>query len=107
MEDGFQKTHALYLGGSSHHTFLFCFVGRYAWDQPVRFALSPEEAGSLIAKLPRLESVELARRTPMGPMQKVFRAVPRPDGSVQFVVDYELEGEGGQEPPSEKEAVRQ
>jgi hypothetical protein len=39
-------------------------------------------------------------------MQKVFRAFPRPDGSVQLVMDYELNGLGGQEPPTEKEAVR-
>jgi hypothetical protein len=72
----------------------------------VRFALSAEEAGFLIAKLPTMEPAEFVRKTAMGPNQKVFRAFPRPDGSVQLVVDYELNGQGGQEPPSEKEAVR-
>jgi len=84
---------------------------------PVRFALSAEEAGLLIAKLPVLETVEFARQTrtgdgqnstnpvAMGSLQKVFRAYPRPDGSVQMIVDYEVDGEGGKDPPTEKEAV--
>ena len=90
-------------------------AGRYTWDQPIRFALSAEEAGYLIAKLPTMETVEFARKTrteddhagrvSMGSMQKVFRAFPHGDGSVQLVIDYELDGEPGQEPPSSKEAV--
>ena len=42
-----------------------------------------------------------------GALQKVFRASASPDGSVHMVVDYELDGQPGQQPPSDKEAVRQ
>ena len=37
--------------------------------------------------------------------EKVFRAIPKQDGSVLFAVDYETNGMGGQEPPTAKEAV--
>jgi hypothetical protein len=91
-------------------------LGKYAWDQAVRLALTPEEAGMVLAKVPTLEPIELARRTRTdgqygtdaevgGILQKVFRAQGQPDGSVQFVIDYEMDGKGGQNPPSDKEAV--
>jgi hypothetical protein len=81
----------------------------------VRLALTSEEAGMVLAKVPTLEPIELARRTRTdgqytdvdvgGTLQKVFRAQGQPDGSVQFAIDYEMDGKGGQNPPSEKEAV--
>jgi hypothetical protein len=37
--------------------------------------------------------------------EKVFRAIPKEDGSVLFAVDFEINGTGGQEPPTAKEAV--
>jgi hypothetical protein len=35
----------------------------------------------------------------------VFRAIPKEDGSVLFTVDFEMNGMGGQEPHTAKEAV--
>lgn len=89
--------------------------GRFSWDTPIRFALSPEEAGLLIAKIPKLETVEFVRKAQsdsyqfsdisVGSAEKVFRAIPKQDGSVLFAVDYETNGMGGQEPPTAREAV--
>jgi hypothetical protein len=89
--------------------------GRFSWDTPIRFALSPEEAGLLIAKIPKLQTSEFVRKASsessqfsdiaMESAEKVFRAIPKEDGSVLFTVDFETNGMGGQEPPTSKEAV--
>jgi hypothetical protein len=89
--------------------------GRFSWDTPIRFALSPEEAGLLIAKIPKLQTLEFVRKASSDSSQfsdisvesaeKVFRAIPKEDGSVIFTVDFEINGMGGQEPPTAKEAV--
>jgi hypothetical protein len=98
-------------------------TARFAWDQSVKFALSAEEIGTLVARLSTSQPVEFARQTAqnnnaqygfhgsnddkgMGSLQKVFRAIPKSDGSIQFSVDYELDGRGSQDPPNPKEAVR-
>jgi hypothetical protein len=96
---------------------------KFAWDRSLKFALSAEEIGTLVARLSTLQPVEFARQTAqnsnaqygfhgnnndkgMGSLQKVFRAIPNSDGSIQFSVDYELDGRGGQDPPNPKESVR-
>jgi hypothetical protein len=92
-------------------------IGKFAWDRPIRFALSAEEAGLVMARLDKGEKVEVNRQTRAensqysdvavgdGALQKVFRATPHPDGCVQFIIDYELNGQGGQAPPTNNEAV--
>jgi hypothetical protein len=103
-------------------------VGRFSWDTPIRFALSAEEIGSIISKvtlahatgklLPleyvrasgppssqsnsQFANVEVAKTS----ADKVFRVVPHGDGSVKFGIDFELNGRGGLDPPTTKEAVR-
>jgi hypothetical protein len=94
--------------------------GRFAWDQAIKFALSAEEVGTLLSRLSNSHTVEFARQTGQsgnpqygfhnedmgqGTLQKVFRAIPNPDGTVQFSIDYELEGRGGQDPPNPQESV--
>jgi hypothetical protein len=98
-------------------------TSKFAWDRSLKFALSAEEIGTLVARLSTLQPVEFARQTAqnsnaqygfhgtnddkgMGSLQKVFRAIPNSDGSIQFSVDYELDGRGGQDPPNPKESVR-
>mgnify|MGYP002807557174 CR=1 FL=1 len=69
-----------------------------------------------MARLDKGEMVELNRQTraensqfsdgpAVGALQKVFRAIPHRDGCVQFFIDYELNGKGGQAPPTANEAV--
>ena len=69
--------------------------GRYQWNSSTKFALTAEEAGSLLAKLDRGDtSVEFSRRiTAMGSVDKVFIAKTiELDGSkndgVSLLVDY-------------------
>ena len=82
---------------------------RYAYDRPLRFALSPEEAALLFAKLKYGQAVELNRqqRNDMddNSLVKVFRATPMPDGTVRMSCDYEKDGRGGQPPISEHETT--
>lgn len=95
--------------------------GKFAWDKSLKFALSAEEVGTLIARLSNLQPVEFARQTGGNPqygfhgsnndsgagsLQKVFRAIPNSDGHIQLSIDYELDGRGGQDPPNPKESVR-
>ena len=82
----------------------------------MRFALSAEEIGYLLHQLPE-NNVQFSRKTPMqrdpsAPLQageqdqtasenepiKVFRMTPGEAGTVEFSVDYELNGQGGQQP---------
>lgn len=96
-------------------SYLSLISGRFSWDTPIRFALSPEEAGLLIAKIPKLQTLEFVRKASSDSSQfsdmavesaeKVFRAIPKEDGSVLFTVDFEMNGMGGQEPHTAKEAV--
>ena len=94
---------------------------RFAWDKAIKFALSAEEVGVLLSRLSNSEPVEFARQTGgsggpqygfhneemgRGSLQKVFRAFPTEDGSIQLSVDYELDGRGGQDPPNSQESVR-
>ena len=94
---------------------------RFAWDKAIKFALSAEEVGVLIARLSNWEPVEFARQTGgaaaqygfhdsndemgRGSLQKIFRAIPAEDGSITFSIDYELDGNGGQDPPNDQEIV--
>ena len=74
----------------------------------VRFALSPEEAGLTMIRLPD-EAVHFVRSNnsdydsgnsgDSGP-DKVFRATPVEGGAVSFEVDFEIDGVGGQYPPN-------
>eukprot|EP00980_Cylindrotheca_fusiformis_P002922 scaffold678_cov98-Cylindrotheca_fusiformis.AAC.6 len=97
---------------------------KFAWDRPLRFALSAEEVGTLLAALSSLQPVEFARQNggaggqqygfhggandnniSGSSLQKVFRAIPNMNnGSIQFTIDYELDGRGGQDPPNPNEA---
>lgn len=84
--------------------------GKFEWTRPLRFALSPEEAGLVLARLKGGLPIELNRQTRsdddqygvMG-LQKVLRVMPASDGSVQMICDFEVDGIGGQTPPSSKE----
>jgi len=77
-------------------------TGKLDTDSKLRFALNPEECGLLIDQLPnnpieltRLPSMENSTEsTPL----KVFRASPAEGGAVNFLVDFELNGVGGQSP---------
>ena len=67
---------------------------RYRWDASTRFALTAEEAGSLLAKLDRGDpSVELSRRLSGENLHKVFIAKPielkdQKNDGVSLLVDY-------------------
>jgi hypothetical protein len=107
--------------------FEIWYIGRFSWDTPIRFALSAEEIGSIVYKVTlahatgKLLPLEYVRAS--GPpsqsnsqfadvevaktsADKVFRVVPHGDGSVKFGIDFELNGRGGLDPPTTKEAVR-
>lgn len=99
---------------------------KFAWDRPLRFALTPEEIGLVLTRLKQEKSVELNRhlRTTTGDygdyfsnnnnntndddnmdsLMKVFRAETLPNGSIRFVCDHEKDGRGGQDPPSQNES---
>lgn len=92
---------------------------KFAWDRPLRFGLSPEEIGLYLSRLKFGQAVEFNRQNrsdygnsngaqfgdaATGSMLKVFRAQPLPDGTVRMECDYELDGQGGQEPPTEYES---
>lgn len=86
-------------------------TNRFLWDRPLRFALSPEEIGLVVARLKQGQSVEVNRRTQGfeydqdgGSILKVFRAVPLDGGSVKMICDYEADGQGGQAPPDSNES---
>jgi hypothetical protein len=90
--------------------------GKFNWDGPMRFALSAEEAGLLLARIPSLQPTEFVRKAAtassgsqsqfsdvsmsVDAAEKVFRAIPKEDGSVEFRVDFESKGVGGQQSPS-------
>ena len=96
-------------------------TARFAWDKPLRFAMSPEEVGLVLARVRQGESVEIHRRGGSGfggpqhgtstttiqqqhvPL-KVLRVAPLPGGGLRIVCDYELDGHGGQEPPEPNES---
>jgi hypothetical protein len=98
---------------------------KFAWDRPLRFGLSPEEIGLYLARLKIGQSVEFNRQssnrsdygnnnngaqfdddnTNAGSLLKVFRAQPLPDGTVRMTCDYELDGRGGQDPPTSYEST--
>ena len=96
---------------------IFVVVGRFAWETPIRFALTPEEAGLLLVRMSQRQPLEVARRSSgadrssqyssmtMPTAEKIFRAAPHDDGSMQFTIDYELDGVGSQAPPTSNEAV--
>jgi hypothetical protein len=80
----------------------------------MRFALSAEEAGLLLARIPSLQPTEFVRKAAtrngdgsqfsevamsVDAAEKVFRAIPKTDGSVEFRVDFESNGVGGQQSP--------
>lgn len=116
------------LDGSKKGRLLFEWVersasagGKFAWDKPLRFALSPEEVGLFLFRLRTGQPFESARQTRPtdsfsggygdisegggSPLQKVLRAHPHPDGSLSLTCDYELDdGTSGQEPPTPYEA---
>jgi hypothetical protein len=89
---------------------------KFAWDSPLRFGLSPEEIGLYLARLKMGQPVEFNRQnlaggaqfndadTNAGSLLKVFRAEPLVDGTVRMTCDYELDGRGGQEPPTSSES---
>jgi len=89
---------------------------KFAWERPLRFGLSPEEMGLYLSRLEFAQAVEFHRQNrsdngssngaqvvdaATGSMLKVFRAQPLPDGTVRLECDFELNGRGGQEPPTE------
>jgi Whirly transcription factor len=95
-------------------------TARFAWDKPLRFAMSPEEVGLVLARIRQGQSVEIHRRGGFGgappttsttttiqqqhvPL-KVLRVAPLPGGGMRIVCDYELDGHGGQEPPEPHES---
>ena len=88
-------------------------TARYDWDSSVKFAITAEEVGLLLARLHTLEGIELARQVSNdgnnnghSTLSKVLRMQEFPDGSALFLVDYfNQEGYGGQEPPTSREAV--
>lgn len=83
-------------------------------DAVIRFALSPEEVGLLMHQLPRQQMVEFVRRpaSPDGVVansssfatnapHKVCRVIPsEADGSVNWVLDLEVDGVGSQPGPA-------
>ncbi|GAX09888.1 hypothetical protein FisN_11Lh131 [Fistulifera solaris] len=72
--------------------------GKGTPDRSLRFALSPQEAGLLIDQA-RNETVEFSRTGfPPNVVDKVFRVSPHEAGAVEFQIDYETEGRGGQSP---------
>eukprot|EP00980_Cylindrotheca_fusiformis_P002920 scaffold678_cov98-Cylindrotheca_fusiformis.AAC.4 len=100
---------------------------KFAWDRPLRFALSAEEVSTLLAALSSWQPVEFVRQVGGGQcgfhhgadnnicglsLQKVFRAIPNrndddgddDDGSIELSIDYELDGRGGQNPPNPNDA---
>ena len=91
------------------------FNNKFAWDRPLRFGLSPEEIGLVVARLKCGQSVELNRQLRpeggmsydddnMGSIMKVFRAEPLPSGSIRMACDYEMDGRGGQNAPNANES---
>ncbi|KAL3936630.1 MAG: hypothetical protein SGBAC_008090 [Bacillariaceae sp.] len=91
---------------------------RFAYDQAIKFALSAEEVGTLVACLSHGQPVELARQTGgqgqygfhgnapgVGSLQKILRAMPDHGGAATLSIDYELDGRGGQEPPNPNETT--
>mmetsp|Transcript_11418 Transcript_11418/g.27608 ORF Transcript_11418/g.27608 Transcript_11418/m.27608 type:complete len:311 (+) Transcript_11418:43-975(+) len=96
-------------------------TNRFAWDQSIKFALSAEEVGTLVACLSHGQPVELARQTAaqqqqqgqygfhgdtpgVGSLQKILRAMPDNGGAATLSIDYELDGRGSQESPNPNEA---
>jgi len=97
---------------------------RFAWDKPLRFALSPEEVGLVLTRMRQGKPVEIHRRNPNNsiggsggggvsqppPSQggqnslKVFRVEPLTSGGVRMVCDYEFDGQGGQLSPEPNES---
>lgn len=84
--------------------------GRINRDSHIRFALSPEECGLLIAQLKKDQKVEFLRRSyaaenggsgqmqmQTDPPDKVMYATPGQGGMTSFKVDFEKDGVGGQE----------
>ena len=94
---------------------------RFAWDSSIKFALSAEEVGTLVAHLTHGQPLELARQTAqgggnqqygfhdnkgVGSLQKVLRVMPENGGmAVTMSIDYEVDGRKGQDPPNPQEAV--
>mmetsp|Transcript_59750 Transcript_59750/g.172434 ORF Transcript_59750/g.172434 Transcript_59750/m.172434 type:complete len:260 (-) Transcript_59750:88-867(-) len=96
--------------------------GRFLWDRPLRFALSPEEMGLLLTRMKQNQPIELHRKGRTdhfgfgssqvphqhheedGGLLKVFRAEPLKTGDVKMSCDYELDGRGGQQPATEMES---
>jgi hypothetical protein len=73
-------------------------TGKGIPDKSLRFALSPQETGLLIDQA-RNETVEFSRTGfPPNVVDKVFRVNPHDAGAVEFQIDYETEGRGGQNP---------
>lgn len=73
-------------------------TGKGIPDRALRFALSPQEAG-LIIDQGQNETVEFSRAGfPPNVVDKVFRVTPQEAGAVEFQLDYETEGLGGQSP---------
>jgi hypothetical protein len=87
-------------------------LGSFAWNEQVRFALSPEEVGLICSQLPQYP-VEFSRESPVPPEEedstfsgavtndmpaKVLSITPGPGAAVTFLLDYVLDGVGNQSP---------
>jgi hypothetical protein len=100
-----QTKNEVMISCDSHAFIVPSIPGRYAWDRSIKFAITAEETGMLLAKLHTLDGIDLYRQQAANSTHKVLRVQEFPDGSALFLVDYYLDGVGGQDSPSPKEGV--